>query len=127
MVRRGRPSLHRSHPSVNRRGGGATPAAARLCYSLVPKGMADFMDQNDQALNKVRGFIERQNIALDGRIPPERTLASELGMGRRLVRRALDVLEQEGRIHRHQGRGTFVDIRAAAHLATPSAAAAGGP
>jgi DNA-binding FadR family transcriptional regulator len=85
------------------------------------------MDQNDQALNKVRGFIERQNMALDGRIPPERTLASELGMGRRSVRRALDVLEQEGRIHRHQGRGTFVDIRAAANLATPSAAAAGGP
>ena len=34
------------------------------------------MDQNDQALIKVREFIERQNIALDGRIPPERTLAS---------------------------------------------------
>lgn len=86
------------------------------------------MDQNDQALSKVREFIERQNVALDGRIPPERTLASELGVGRRSVRRALDVLEQEGRIHRHQGRGTFVDIRASASggLASPGAAGHGG-
>src|SRR6202041_3276125 len=87
------------------------------------------MDQNDQALSKVREFIERQNIALDGRIPPERTLASELGVGRRSVRRALDALEQEGRIHRHQGRGTFVDVRGAAatNLAAPNAASPGGP
>ncbi len=87
----------------------------------------DQMDQNEQALNKVREFIERQNVTLDGRIPPERTLASELGVGRRSVRRALDVLEQEGRIHRHQGRGTFVDIRSATagSLAAPATAAAG--
>ena len=86
------------------------------------------MDQNDQALSKVREFIERQNVALDGRIPPERTLASELGVGRRSVRRALDVLEQEGRIHRHQGRGTFVDNRTSAGggLSAPSPAAHSG-
>ena len=41
-------------------------------------------------------------------MPPERVLAEELGVGRRSLRRALDVLEQEGRISRHQGRGTFV-------------------
>jgi DNA-binding FadR family transcriptional regulator len=75
------------------------------------------MDQSDQALNqalnKVRDFIEKKDFAPDGRIPPERTLASELGLGRRSLRRALDVLEQEGHIHRHQGRGTFIDARAA--------------
>jgi DNA-binding FadR family transcriptional regulator len=85
------------------------------------------MDRSDQALSKVRDFIERQNVALDGRIPPERTLASELGVGRRSVRRALDVLEQEGRIHRHQGRGTFIDTRPTGGPArkSPSAAAPG--
>jgi DNA-binding FadR family transcriptional regulator len=82
------------------------------------------MDQNDQALSKLREFIERQNIAVDGRIPPERALASELGIGRRSVRRALDVLEQEGRIHRHQGRGTFIDVRASA--TAPLVAPSGG-
>jgi DNA-binding FadR family transcriptional regulator len=84
------------------------------------------MAQSDQALDKVRDFIERQNVSLDGRIPPERTLASELGVGRRSVRRALDVLEQEGRIHRHQGRGTFVDTRPVAGVALPAPAAAAG-
>src|SRR5712672_3361997 len=64
---------------------------------------------SDQALSKVRDFIETRNFAVDGRIPSERTLAAELGVGRRSLRRALDVLEQEGRIHRHQGRGTFVN------------------
>jgi DNA-binding FadR family transcriptional regulator len=69
------------------------------------------MNRTDPALNRVREFIEKRVVSLDGRIPPERTLASELGVGRRSVRRALDVLEQEGRIHRHQGRGTFIDTR----------------
>jgi DNA-binding FadR family transcriptional regulator len=69
------------------------------------------MNRTDQALNRVREFIEKRVVSLDGRIPPERTLATELGVGRRSVRRALDVLEQEGRIHRHQGRGTFIDTR----------------
>ncbi|MGA2189651.1 MAG: FCD domain-containing protein [Steroidobacteraceae bacterium] len=66
------------------------------------------MDRSDQALSKVREFIEKRAFAADGRIPPERTLATELRVGRRSLRRALEVLEQEGRIHRHQGRGTFV-------------------
>ncbi len=85
------------------------------------------MDRSDQALSKVRDFIERQNVALDGRIPPERTLASELGVGRRSVRRALDVLEQEGRIHRHQGRGTFVDTRPTAAAGMTPDGAQGSP
>ena len=31
------------------------------------------MDRTDQALSKVRGFIEKRDFAVDGRIPPERT------------------------------------------------------
>jgi DNA-binding FadR family transcriptional regulator len=83
------------------------------------------MDQIDQALSKVRDFIERQSVSADGRIPPERTLASELGVGRRSVRRALDVLEQEGRIQRHQGRGTFIDARQLSGTAMPTISAGG--
>lgn len=66
------------------------------------------MDRSDQALTKVREFIDRRDFAADGRMPPERTLATQLHVGRRSLRRALEVLEQEGRIQRHQGRGTFV-------------------
>src|SRR3546814_12846119 len=38
----------------------------------------------------------------------ERELAEALGVGRRAVRRALEVLEAEGRIWRRQGAGTFI-------------------
>jgi DNA-binding FadR family transcriptional regulator len=51
--------------------------------------------------------VDLQNS--DGRLPTERELAERLGVGRRAVRRALDVLEAEGRIWRWQGKGTFVD------------------
>ncbi len=62
----------------------------------------------DQTLTKLRRLIADGTIGSDGRMPPERHLADELGVGRRSLRRALDVLEQEGRITREQGRGTFV-------------------
>lgn len=41
-------------------------------------------------------------------IPPERALAEEFGVARMTVRQALDDLVSEGRLQRHQGRGTFV-------------------
>jgi DNA-binding FadR family transcriptional regulator len=66
------------------------------------------MEQFDGTLNKLRQMIAAGALAAGGRIPPERTLAVKLGIGRRSLRRALGVLEQEGRISRHQGRGTFV-------------------
>lgn len=53
----------------------------------------------------------RQRIAAapqGARLPPERQLAEDLGLGRRAIRQALDRLEREGIIWRHQGQGTFV-------------------
>ena len=67
------------------------------------------MERSDQTLNRLRQLIESRDYDEGGRMPPERSLASELGVGRRSLRRALEVLEQEGRISRHQGRGTFVN------------------
>lgn len=66
------------------------------------------LQQTDQTLTKLRQLIQNGAVGTDGRMPPERTLAEELGVGRRSLRRALDILEQEGRITRHQGRGTFI-------------------
>ena len=83
------------------------------------------MDRSDQALTKVREFIDKRDFAQDGRIPPERTLATQLRVGRRSLRRALEVLEQEGRIQRHQGRGTFVHTAPAFGAAVVPDAAAG--
>lgn len=42
------------------------------------------------------------------RLPTERSLASEFGVTRTLVRHALALLEAEGRISREVGRGTFL-------------------
>ncbi|MDO5529995.1 MAG: FCD domain-containing protein [Paracoccus sp. (in: a-proteobacteria)] len=53
-----------------------------------------------------------------GRLPTEREMAEQLGMGRRAIRRALEVLEAEGMIWRRQGSGTFLG---------PKPAEAGGP
>lgn len=67
------------------------------------------MERVDPTLNKLRRLIAKRDVDDDARMPPERALAEELGVGRRSLRRALDILEQEGHISRHQGRGTFVN------------------
>ena len=41
-------------------------------------------------------------------MPTERELSERFGVSRGTVRQALDRLEAEQRVHRHQGRGTFV-------------------
>jgi DNA-binding FadR family transcriptional regulator len=46
-----------------------------------------------------------------GRLPAERALAEEFGVSRSTLRTVLGVLEAEGKIWRHVGRGTFVGER----------------
>ncbi len=46
------------------------------------------------------------------RLPPERQLASEYGIARNTLRRALKALEDEGLLVRAVGRGTFVHSKA---------------
>ena len=84
------------------------------------------LQQVDQTLTRLRELIQDGAIGTDGRMPPERSLAEELGVGRRSLRRALDILEQEGRITRHQGRGTFVHRDGAPRPANGHAARNGG-
>jgi DNA-binding FadR family transcriptional regulator len=51
---------------------------------------------------------EDPTYAPAGRLPTERSLATEFGVTRTVVRHALAVLEAEGRISREVGRGTFL-------------------
>src|SRR3546814_19274191 len=76
------------------------------------------MERMDQTLTKLRELITGDGIGGNGRIPPGRILANELGVGRRSLRRALDILEQEGRISRQQGRGPFIQAPASSPSAT---------
>lgn len=66
------------------------------------------MERYDRALSQLREMIGGSEAAINNRLPPERSLAAELGVGRRTLRRALGTLESEGLILRHRGRGTFV-------------------
>jgi DNA-binding FadR family transcriptional regulator len=87
--------------------------------AMVPTGRDEgvVMERTDQTLSKLRQLIAGGGFDGTGRIPPERSLAGELGVGRRSLRRALDVLEQEGFISRHQGRGTFITGLVHSHAA----------
>jgi DNA-binding FadR family transcriptional regulator len=55
----------------------------------------------------------RNQIASGGwpagrQVPPERALAEQFGLARNTLRRVLKLLEDEGLLERHVGRGTFV-------------------
>jgi DNA-binding FadR family transcriptional regulator len=60
------------------------------------------------AAGHLRALIEAGDVLASGRLPPERVLAQQIGVSRRAIRHALDMLEAEGRIVRQQGRGTQV-------------------
>jgi DNA-binding FadR family transcriptional regulator len=64
-------------------------------------------DNSTDALAHLRRRIGAQALSEGARLPTERQLAEEMGVGRRAVRRALEVLEAEGLIWRRQGKGTF--------------------
>jgi len=57
---------------------------------------------------ELRTRIEAGDFPLGAPLPAERELCVELGVSRMTVRRALGVLEQDGRVHRDGTRGTFV-------------------
>lgn len=59
------------------------------------------------ALARLRGALPRIAPELGDRLPPERTLAGDIGCGRSTLRAALDELEAQGEVWRHQGQGTF--------------------
>lgn len=65
-------------------------------------------ETTDTVLNRLRALIDNRDVRTAGRLPPERILATQIGVSRRAVRNALCQLEAEGRITRQQGRGTLI-------------------
>jgi len=68
-------------------------------------------DSEQSALAILRSFLSDQKFALNVRLPAERDLCLRLGLSRNHLRKGLAVLEAEGQIWRHVGRGTFVGPR----------------
>ena len=73
--------------------------------------MNDSQENSNYALEKLRALLRTESIDADGRLPTERALSETLGVSRRAVRRALEVLEAEGRVWRRQGSGTYLGQR----------------
>ena len=64
-----------------------------------------------QAAGTLRSYLDEERFPARTRLPPERELMVRLGMSRRALRQGLEVLEAEGRLWRHVGKGTFVGAR----------------
>ena len=78
--------------------------------------MVHQLDTESHALKALRMFLADQELALNGRLPAERMLCIELGVTRGSLRKAMAVLEAEGQIWRHVGRGTFFGPRPVLNL-----------
>lgn len=57
---------------------------------------------------EIRSAIANGEYAFNNRLPTERALAARYGVARNSVRKVLKMLDEEGIIERHVGRGTFV-------------------
>src|ERR1700761_5081448 len=68
----------------------------------------------------LRDAIERQVLAPDEALPPERDLAEAFGISRVTVRKALDGLVDARLLTRRQGAGTFVATRVEKNFASIS-------
>ncbi|MFC0161897.1 GntR family transcriptional regulator [Mameliella alba] len=81
----------------------ATPTAEALSKSAVSRYL--------QLAGMFRRRIEQGEWALDQRIPTITELAADCGVAAVTVRRALDILEEDGLIERFRAKGTFVRRR----------------
>jgi GntR family transcriptional regulator, transcriptional repressor for pyruvate dehydrogenase complex len=62
----------------------------------------------EDLVERLGEFVIRTNLAVGGRFPPERELASRLGVSRASLRQALAVLEAQGSIEVRHGGGVFL-------------------
>jgi DNA-binding FadR family transcriptional regulator len=68
--------------------------------------MPDMADTD--AFDLLLGWIQTATLPADGRLPSERALGAQLGIGRSELRKALATLEGQGCLKRHVGQGTFL-------------------
>ena len=78
---------------------------------LKPINIGIVMRRQDRAIEKLDALLAGGRFPLNSRLPPERKLTEDLGLSRSALREGLEVLEAQGRIWRHVGRGTFVGNR----------------
>jgi DNA-binding FadR family transcriptional regulator len=65
-------------------------------------------DGGHAALVQLQAYLAQMDLSGETRLPAERELCESLGVSRGELRKALAILEKDGRIWRHVGKGTFV-------------------
>ncbi|MBC8158200.1 MAG: FadR family transcriptional regulator [Alphaproteobacteria bacterium] len=73
------------------------------------------------ALTQLRAFLAQEGFPPNTKLPPEREFRNILGVSRGELRKALAVLESEGEVWRHVGKGTFIGAKPADDLFSFSA------
>jgi DNA-binding FadR family transcriptional regulator len=71
----------------------------------------DTFDDGSSALTQLRAYLAQLDLPENTRLPAERELVEILGVSRGELRKSLAVLEKEGEVWRHVGKGTFVGGR----------------
>lgn len=79
--------------------------------------------RGQSALTQLRAYLAQQELPASTRLPPERELCEMLGVSRGDLRKALAILEGQGELWRHVGKGTFVGARPVAELSSVAAIA----
>ena len=62
-------------------------------------------------LDALADMVERAGLEIGDRLPPEVSLAEQLGVGRSTIREALNRWEGLGMIRRRRGDGTYLSAR----------------
>jgi len=76
------------------------------------------------ALTQLRAYLAQSGLPGNAKLPPERELVELLGVSRGDLRKALAILESEGELWRHVGKGTFIGSRPVDELSSVAAISA---
>lgn len=70
--------------------------------------MSSLGSDDASAVVQLRAYLAQEGLGPNSKLLPERELCTKLGVSRGELRKALRVLENEGTLWRHVGKGTFV-------------------
>jgi len=92
-------------------------------WQAIPFDSASELPLYRQLSQHITGFISRGEISVGDQLPPTRELAGLIGLNRATISAAYSLLEQQGLIQGHVGRGSFVAAQFPAATAAASASA----